>query len=371
MPSVAKTQRWLDLLAALLLRHYGATFEDLADAVPGYRHDGTSKGIASAKRTFERDKDELRALGVPIESRTTPGEEDEPEGHRYLLRPAAFYLPLVTGTLPAPRRGGTAPRPPARGHGYHALGTVPVEFDALEALVHAGDRARTLGDPLLAIEAEGALRKLAFDQPLAVAADGTVLVVEATPRARRDVHAATLDALKHRKRLTFDYHSMQRDAHARRTAEPYGLVLTSGHWYLVARDVEANALRQYRLSRMGAAQVNAQQPRTADYAIPPDFDLAESARARHSWELGDGDATEVVVHFASTRGDVRHALVLGRPVPRRAGHRAFAVRRPDAFVRWLMSFAGVARPISPPAIVKAWRAAVAATAAHYDGSGSA
>lgn len=371
MPSVAKTQRWLDLVAALLVRHFGATFEELAHAVPGYRHDGTGKGIASAKRTFERDKDELRALGVPIESLSTPGEEDESEGHRYRLRPADFYLPLVTGTLPGGRGGRAAPRPPARGHGYRALGTVPLEFDALEVLVHAGDRARTLGDPLLALEAEGALRKLAFDQPLAVAADGTVLVVEATPRARREVHAAALEALRHRKRLAFDYHSMERDAQARRIVEPYGLVLASGHWYLVARDVEAGALRQFRLSRMGAPQVNAQRPRTADYEIPPGFDLAEHSRARHPWELGDGAATEVIVHFASTRGDVRQALALGRPVRGRAGHRAFAVRRPDAFVRWLMSFAGVARPVSPPAVVQAWRAAVAATAAQYDGSGSA
>ena len=361
MATASKTQRWLDLVAALLVRHYGATFEQLTADVPGYRHDGTPKGQASAKRTFERDKDELRALGVPIESETQPGDEHEAEAHRYRLASSDFYLPFVSATAP----GVAAPARPTRGVGYGALATVNLAFDELEALARAGDRARSLGDPVLAMEAEEALRKLAFDQPLAVAADGTVHVTASVPQGQRDTQKAISNALRRRKQLTFDYHSFERDEMGRRAAEPYGLVLQGGHWYLVARDTTANALRLFRVSRMSGAVARAQQPNSHDYVIPADFSLAEHAQSREAWELGDGDAVDVVVRFREVTGALRPALALGTPVRGRPGHRRFRVRRPAAFVRWLLSFAGTATPVAPPGVVAEWKSAVRATAALY------
>lgn len=362
MPSANKTQRWLDLVAALLARRYGATFDELTEQVPAYRHDGTTRGIASVKRTFERDKDELRQYGVPIEAQVTPGSEDDAEAHRYLLRTTNFYLPLVSATEPGVR----APARPSRGIGYAGLPTVPLAFDELEVIARAGDRARAIGDPVLAMEAEDALRKLAFDQPLAVAVDGTVHIADPAPRPLREVQAVVGDALRRRKRLTFAYHSIGRDAHATRTVEPYGLVLQQGHWYLVARDTDADALRLFRLSRMHEATVRTQQPNTADYDIPADFDLAERARSREAWELGDGDAVEVLVRFDAVTGAVRPALALGEAVRGRANHRRFRVRRLDAFVRWLLAFAGDATPVSPAPVVAEWTRALADTAALYD-----
>ena len=364
MASANKTQRWLDLLAALLVRRFGATFDELSREVPGYRHNGTPKAIASAKRAFERDKDALRAFGVPIESHVPPGEEDDASAHRYVLRAGDFYLPFVAATLP----GMPLPARPARGVGYQALRTVTLALDELEALARAGDRARSFGDPVLAMEAEEALRKLAFDQPLAVAADGSVRVVESSSRASRDVHEAVTSALRHRKRLAFTYRSIGRDASGRREVQAYGLVLQSGHWYLVARDTDAGALRLFRLSRMSDARLNAARPNTPDYEIPGAFDLAEHARSREAWELGDGDATAVVVRFKAVTGAVRPALAHGVAVRGRPRHRRFHVRRTDAFVRWLLSFAGAAVPVSPPALVAEWRGTIAATAALYTGS---
>ncbi len=372
MPSANKTQRWLDLIAALLARRYGASFDELTEHVPGYRHDGSTKAKESAKRTFERDKDELRACGVPLESQVAAGNEDEPDAHRYLLRSTDFYLPLISATLDGATPGSVAiPKRPPRGIGYAGLGVVALAFDELEAMARAGDRARNIGDPVLAMEAEDALRKLAFDQPLAVATDGTVHIAAATPKPARDVQAAVSDALRRRKRLTFDYHSIGRDAHGRRTVEPYGLVLQMGHWYLVARDTDADALRLFRLGRMRAAKVRAQQPNSADYEVPADFDLAEQARSREAWELGDAEAVEVIVRFRAVTGAVRPAIALGTPVRGRAGHRRFLVRRPDAFVRWLLSFAGAAAPVSPAAVVREWTSVVAATTKLYANAGPA
>ena len=130
--------------------------------------------------------------------------------------------------------------------------------------------------------------------------------------------------------------------------------------------MDADALRLFRLSRMHDAVVRAQQPNTADYAIPDDFDLAEHARSREAWELGDGDAVDVLVRFDAVTGAVRPALALGEAVRGRAGLRRFHVRRPDAFVRWLLAFAGDATPVSPAPVVAEWTRALADTAALYD-----
>src|SRR5690349_20101366 len=69
--SERKLQRWVDLLAALLIRQRHATFDELAKDVPGY--DLANSQRESVLRTFERDKDELREFGVPID---TVGDAD-------------------------------------------------------------------------------------------------------------------------------------------------------------------------------------------------------------------------------------------------------------------------------------------------------
>src|SRR5690242_3117055 len=72
-PNAAKVQRWIDLLAALLVRRYPASFEELARDVPAY--DASGKSSAAVMRMYERDKDELRAFGVPIETVTVETED--------------------------------------------------------------------------------------------------------------------------------------------------------------------------------------------------------------------------------------------------------------------------------------------------------
>ena len=39
MASITKLQRWTDLLASLLRRHYAATFEQLSKDVPAYANE--------------------------------------------------------------------------------------------------------------------------------------------------------------------------------------------------------------------------------------------------------------------------------------------------------------------------------------------
>ena len=354
-----KLQRWIDLLAALLGHRLPATFEQLALHVPAYLADGSvAKGEPSPtlKRMFERDKVELRELGVPIE---TVGEEGSDESS-YRLRAKDFYLPYL-GIVSA--RGIESPSRVDR-FGYGSLATLAFEPDELQALVDGVRLVEQAGDPSLADEAQRAVRKLAFDLPIG-ATDGPVAIAPPASRAEPRALATLGDALFRRKQVTFSYHSMGAGEGAPRTVEPYGLFFIGGHWYLVGRDVEKDARRNYRVSRIGTLKVNRQREGSADYAIPADFSLREHARSRQAWEIGDGDMFEAVVEFRGESGAVRAAAALGRADDASPTLRRFDVRRADSFARWLLAFAGEARPVSPTSLVDEYRALAERTRALY------
>ncbi len=353
-----KIQRWIDILAALLRHRFGLTIEQLVDEVPAY---SAASADDARARMFERDKKELRALGVPIETVSV----DDGESARYRLRTSDFYLPYLTVVGPAGRAGSRR----LDRDGYRALQTLAFEPDELSLVIDAATRARQLGDPSLSADAASALRKLAFDLPVdSVSAEsGTVI---ARPRAAADPEAlaALGEALRARKRVELQYHSMNSDATSHRAVEPYGLFFLGGHWYLTGRDMERDALRNFRVSRVSAVAMNARRMETHDYAIPVSFVLAEHARSRQAWELGDGDAEMALVEFddvSLATGAVNAAAALGSSVAGAPLRRRFVVRRTRVFARWLLSLGGSARPLSPPAVVDEYSELLTATLAHY------
>lgn len=360
MPA-AKLQRWIDLLAALLGHRLPATFEQLARDVPAYLADGSvAAGSPSPtlKRMFERDKLELRELGVPIES---VGEEGSDES-AYRVRAKEFYLPYLC--IAAER--GLSRLTKVDRFGYHSLETLAFEPDELQAIVDGARLVAQIGDPVLADDARGAIRKLAFDLPLgATDAPAQTTLVPPANRAEPRALATLGDALFRRKRVAFEYDGMGAGRTTSRRVEPYGLFFVSGHWYLAARDVEKEALRNFRVSRMSAIEPHASRSGSADYEIPPDFSLREHARSRQAWEIGDGDAFEAVVEFSGESGAVLAAAALGRADESSASRRRFHVRRADSFARWLLAFAGDATPVAPPALVAEYSGLVERTRALY------
>lgn len=380
----AKLQRWVDLLAALLSRASPATFEGLARDVPEYQGKlleaeqaadtaARERIVASVKRAFERDKQELRAVGVHIES------VEDTEGNAagaYRLRRTNFYLPYLSVAVP----GGETARRRIDRYGYQALATLAFEPDELQAVVEAARLVRTLGDPTLAAESDRAMRKLAIDLPVGLADDAAATDASAatgaaggradphvllpTARADASVYTALADALYRRKRVTFTYHTIGRDHTEAREVEPYGLFFLHGHWYLAARDPRADAVRNFRLSRIRDPKVRAAQALSPDYEIPDAFSLQAHAASRQAWELGEQDAIDVRVRFTDGGEAAVAARGLGEPVDGHAGHRRFRVRRVDAFVRWLLSLAGDAVPVSPPEVVAAYRMELERLAAH-------
>jgi proteasome accessory factor B len=366
MSSNAKLQRWADLIAALLRRHYAATFDELAKDVPAYSHE--KQADSARMRMFERDKDELRALGIPIETVTF----DEGESTGYRLDKKGFYLPYLV-LFSREGRANSEPRR-IRREGYRSLPSFAFLPEELEAIREAAERVRELGDPELTGYADSAIRKLAFDLPIGferdergqpmvayMAMERSMAIADALSAWRsepaalpisRQVFETINDALTRRKTISFDYHAMGTNSVARRSVEPYGLFFLSSHWYLAARDAEKAELRNFRVNRVRNPAVNPARRQSADYTIPREFNLREHARSKHAWEIGDGNAEEVLVDFNARTGAARAASQLGVAVEGAADRRKFTVRRIDAFARWLLSFGGEAVPVAPPALVR-------------------
>ena len=350
-----KLQRWTDLIAALLARQYPITFDDLAREVPGYAAGLEPSHKDSIKRTFERDKDELREFGVPIE--TVPLDEGETTG--YQLHANRFYLPYVA--VAALERRSSAARPP----GYRALPEIEFDVDELGLLSDALQRLQHLGDPTLGEHARAAVSKILFDVPSLGFAPSDVRVLDANDGSAPETFEALAAALRRRKSVTFRYHAPSSGAVTERRVDPYGLVFIHAHWYLAAFDRTRDGVRNFRLSRMSDVAANKKRAQSPDYEVPESFRLREHAQSRTAWDLGDAESTVAEVKFSGATGAGRAAMRIGEPVNGSNDLRRFAVRRPDVFARWLLSFGGDAQPVSPSNLVDTFRQLARDTLALY------
>lgn len=364
MSTAEKTQRLIDLTVTLLAHRFPCTFGELAKGVPAYADAFSDDATAreSVKRTFERDKKELRDAGIALLTRGEEGSEEL----AYSIAARDFYLPYLELVAEGVKLAGREERP----EGYRMLPTLAFAPDELEVIADAAVKAKQMGNDVLAGDAEGAVSKLAFDLPLDAVQSHDARLLPARAAADPATLQRLGSALVQRKRVTLVYRGMTDDAVTTREVEPYGLVFLGGHWYLVARDVAKDALRNFRVSRVVSATPNSRRTGTPDYAIPPSFRLREHAQSRQSWEIGDGSALRAVVEFhgwgARTGGGLGEA-VEGEPTKAGGVRRQFTVRRLDAFVRWILSFAGDARPVGPPELQAEYARQLRATTALYEG----
>lgn len=342
---MAKLQRWVDLLAALLRRHAPVTLDELTRDVPEYLG---KANLAALRRTFERDKVELREFGIPILSVT----DSNGEVAGYQLRREAFYLPYLSLMQDAHRK--TTPRR-VDVYGYRALHELTFEADELDAVVEAAGRVQQLGDPTLAVLARSAVRKLAFDLPVDAAVQEPAAMYAAVAQPPTGEILQALDeALRQRKHITIDYHTIGSDTRRERVVSPFGLFFLNSHWYLAAKEDPAGPVKNFRVSRISDATVNTVRPGTPDFEVPADFSLKAHAASRQAWELGDTGGIEAVVEFRGSSGPTVAARRLGEAIPDAPARRRFQVRRVEPFTRWLLSFAGEVVPVSPAEVTEAY-----------------
>jgi proteasome accessory factor B len=209
-----RAERLVNLVICLLSTRQFLSAERIRDAVPGYEAADGSKATDEAfKRMFERDKAELRELGIPLETGRNSHFDSE-DGYRIKRR--EYELP-------------------------------PIEFDAAEAaavgLASRLWRSATLGEP-----ARAALMKLR--------AAGTTVQDDAPPGALPDLDTsdpslpALIEAARTARRVRFDYVKSGAGSAQTRNLEPWGVLSWRGRWYVAGFDRDRGEPRSFRLSRI-------------------------------------------------------------------------------------------------------------------------
>ncbi|GAA2723596.1 helix-turn-helix transcriptional regulator [Cellulomonas aerilata] len=234
-------ERLLNLVIALVNTANRMTKEQIRSSVAGYA-DATSDD--AFERMFERDKDSLRELGIPVLTVAGSGHSDD-VGYRidqeaYALRPVDLTAAEL-GVL-----------------------SLAVQF---------------WQDKALRTDAARALTKL---RAVGSAPAGTDLVAGLAPRVRPagDAFGPLLDAIGARQAVTFTYRAANTGEVRDRTLEPWRLLARGGGWYVVGRDTDRGAPRSFRLSRIqGRVRTTGA---AGAYDIPADVDAAAVVGDRHT-----------------------------------------------------------------------------------------
>ncbi|TDD13073.1 helix-turn-helix transcriptional regulator [Nonomuraea diastatica] len=229
-----KTERLLNLVICLLATRRPLSAEQIRHAVPGYDRDGDE----AFQRMFERDKNELRELGIPIDVVRDPWE-DEPG---YRIERQSYELPEIT--------------------------LEPDEAAVLGLAAQVWQRASLAG------AASGALLKLraggvATDQPVGGTMGGGAL--ELRVDTRDPAFPALWDAVRDRRVVRFDYRGAGSEEVRTRTVEPWGVVSRRGRWYLAGFDRGRDAPRAFRLSRITGQVTTAGKPGAVE--VPEGVDV--------------------------------------------------------------------------------------------------
>ncbi|MEJ2483458.1 MAG: WYL domain-containing protein [Gemmatimonadota bacterium] len=364
---IRKTRRWLDLIAYLVGCRYPVTVERIMEHVPAYadrlkaadaeEDDVRARTVRdSVRRMFERDKDELRQAGIPIESVEMSIDYGATRIDAYQLSRKDFHLPYLRIAAEA-----AGDRPPGGARDVEL--SVEESATAFRALAAVTEMP---GFPL-AEEARAVWRKLSFDLATPPLGEGVLFADRADTAQLASRNRAITDALMRRKRLSFAYHGIYRGTSTDRRVRPFGLFFQEGHWYLVGHDEDREDLRLFRVDRMEDPVVNARSPGTPDFEIPDDFSLA-SYRGRAAWELGssDEDSLRALVHFdfpISLWADRNRMGELVREEEDGSAVRVFRVQQVDPFLRWILSRRGDARVIEPPELAEQVRQLASATLA--------
>lgn len=279
----------INLLAFLLTTRRPVSADTIRTTVAGYG----DQSDEAFRRMFERDKDLLRRLGIPLVAKAdTWGIE-----HGYVVKPSEYRLsdPGLTD-------------------------------DERAALWLAAQVVRLGGQP----SGAEALLKLG----------GTRLKPEAEPLgadlgAGIETLADIYQAVSERRLITFTYRDKTREV------QPHGLAHRRGHWYLVG--VENGEDRTYRADRVSGLRLGHEQGAFVR-------GLRREVRIE-PWEAGSDDPVTAKVWFGPDAAwwAVRRVgpTVKTETLPDGAVEASFSVTHVDAFIGWVLTFGGDAEVIEP------------------------
>jgi predicted DNA-binding transcriptional regulator YafY len=321
---VDRFERLTNLVAVLLATPRPLRLDEITERVPGYPPEGESR-----RRQFERDKETLRELGVPVAVVVTDSFGGTAES-AYRIEPSEYYLPRLDLT------------PDEVGALTAAMAAVQLGTgSAHEAAWKLGGRTHdgTAVPPLAALP-----------------------VVEALPRL--------FEAYRRRAVATFAYRGEER------RLEPWAIVFRRGHWYAVGRDGLRDAPRSFRVDRIGGEVVVG---RPGAFERPAPFDPSR-VLADEPWRSGVDAAVEARLLVDADQApwvSAQPGIEVERGAPEGTGGAVvvrLAVTNRDAFRSFVLGLLDHAEVLGPPELraeVTTWLDATAAAYAESDADGGA
>lgn len=216
-PRVPVEERLFSLVLALLATDSGLTKNEILSTVQGYRQRYVHSGDnANLERQFERDKDDIRDLGIPVETIDSPGQVGNNQSMRYRIPRGRYELPS------------------------------DVRFTPEETTV-LNLAAMVWREGSLSGQSRRAILKL---RSLGVTTNEPVLGYAPKVRVREPAFENLNTALDKRVMVRFAY-LKPGDLEARvREVAPLALVQHSGRWHLYAHQPALEATRTFLLRRI-------------------------------------------------------------------------------------------------------------------------
>lgn len=219
-PSSTRTapeERLVNLVVALMATEPGLTKETILTSVSGYREQSAAGASKDAlEKMFERDKENLRAMGVPIE---TIGDYADPDD----LREARYRVPTSEYELPA-----------------------DIEFTPAELAV-LNLAGGVWSESSMSAQARSGLRKI---RALGLEVDAPIIGYSPRINLREPAFAPLQRGIEQARVVTFDYlKGGDEDAHRRRV-RPLALVEFEARWHVFGFDIDQDAERTFLLSRI-------------------------------------------------------------------------------------------------------------------------
>src|SRR6185312_15352557 len=253
-----KTERLLGLVVCLLSSERYLTALQIRAAVPGY-----PESFEAFKRMFERDKEELRELGIPLETGSNSPLDEE----------AGYRIPRQAYVLPEIR-------------------LEPDEAAVLSLAAGVWHRAELAG------AAAGALLKL---RAAGIDAEETSQPgIEPRLQTGDAAFGPLWQAVRDRRPVSFGYQAAGRSTPQRRNLEPWGVVNRHGRWYVAGLDKDRAQERVFRLSRIDGPVTFTGPP--GSVTVPPGTDVRNLVQA---W---DGAPPSVRTAILRIRQDTGYGL---------------------------------------------------------------
>ena len=224
-----KSERLVNLTIALLATRRYLTKSEIFRSIEGYEGSDESK-----ERMFERDKDDLRSLGIEIEVGGFDPIFNDEAGYR--IKPESYALDL--GEI----SGADIALLSLAANAWNGQALNAIAHSALLKLKSIGIDSDIDAIPMLA--------------PRMVSAGSELVTV--------------VEAITTRSAITFTYIGQDLEIQ-KRTLNPYALASRDGFWYFAGMDLDKGAIRTFRLDRVEGEIVA--EKKNASFEIPAGFDL--------------------------------------------------------------------------------------------------